>query len=153
MASIKNQIVDFAISTSCLATVSGLPSGLSVRRGNLIATTAARVPEVSVYVGPEISWEPVGLRRHGNPVLRVFRLICEIRCAGAIPDEALDPIEVWVEKRLFNDETFGGKATGIVGWAVEQDARQSDGSYAMATVFCDIQYPTQRGLPETRSDS
>ena len=152
MASIKNQIVDYVVSTSCLATVSGLPSGLTIRRGNLIPTTQARLPEVCVYVGPEISWNPVGVRRSGNPVLRAFRLICEIRCTGAIPDEALDPLEVWVEKRLFADETFGGLATGIIGWGVEQDARQSDQSYAVATVFADVEYTTQRGLPETDGD-
>ena len=152
MASIKNQIVDYAVGTSCLAYPTGLPAGLTIRRGGLIASTQSRQPEVLVYVGPETRWDPVGVRRSGNPVLRTFTLICEIRANGAIPDEVLDPLEVWVETRLFADETFGGLATGIVGWRTEQDGRQADLGYFVATVYADVEYTTQRGLPETKGD-
>jgi len=63
------------------------------------------------------------------------------------------PLEVWVEKRLFADETFGGLATGIVNKGSEQDARQSDLAYTVCTVFVDVEFTTQRGLPETRGDA
>lgn len=156
MASIKNQIVDYAVSTSCLAQVSGLPSGLNVRRGSLLASTSARQPEMGVYVGPEIKWQPVGAVRTGNPVLRAFRLIIDIRASSTITDamdEVLDPLEVWAEKRLFATDTFGGLATGIIGWGTEQRGFQADKAYYLSTVYADIEYTTQRGLPETRGDA
>lgn len=153
MASIKNQIAGFAVSASCLNATSGKPSGLTVRRGRLLNSTTVSQPEVLVYVGPEIEWTPVGTRRSGNPIKRAFRLLCEIRANGAIPDEVLDPLEVWVESRLFADETFGGLATGIINKGSEQDASQSDRAYAVCTLFVDVEFTTQRGLPETRGDA
>jgi hypothetical protein len=160
VASVKNVLVDYIVSTSCLAQVSGLPSGLSVRRGGLIPSTSARQPEMLVYVGPEVKWQPVGIARYGNPILRAFTLIVEIRANGAVgvaPDEVLDPLEVWAETQLFAasaNTTFRGLgATGIIGWRTEQDARQADLGYFVETIYADLEYTTQRGLPESRGDA
>jgi hypothetical protein len=152
MASIKNRIVDYVVSSSCLDFATGKPASLTIRRGGLIASTTVRHPEVLVYVGPEAAGS-VGLRRNGNPMNRAFSLICEIRVNAAVGtalDETLDPIEVWVEKRLFLDDTFGGLAAGITGWRVEQDARQSDQGYAVAACVAEVQFVTVRGNPESQ---
>ncbi len=148
MASVKNRIVDYLVSASCLAQVSGLPAGLTVGRGKTTPMQLTGHPRVDVYVGPEIKWQPVGTVRTGTPILRGFTAILDIRVIGAIPDEALDPIEVWCEARLFADETMGGLATGVIGWRVEQDARQLDKNYALSTIYADIEFATPRGNPE-----
>jgi hypothetical protein len=156
MASIKNQIANYVAGAGCLALATGMPSGLTVRSGPLVNATAARLPEMGVYVGQELRWDPVGQRRHGNPVLRGFRLHIDIRAQGTLAseiDDVLDPLEVWAEKRLFADETFGGLGVGIVGYGSEPRGVQADKSYYLSSVYVDIEFTTQRGLPETRGDA
>ena len=151
MSSIQSRIVDFVVGTSCLTASSGKPSGLVVARGNGLPVQAVNTPRIDVYVGPERT-QPVGQQHGGNPMVRWVTLLLECRAVGgSSPDLALDPIKVWAETRLYADERMGGIAAGVTGLMVDQDNRQMDQSYALATMQFEVRYVTTRGNPEAQT--
>ncbi len=151
MSSYESQIVDFVIGSSCLTTSSGKPSGLVVGRGTAVPVQAANHPRMDVYIGNGRA-QKLNSDHPSTPMDRTVRLLIECRAVGGTsPDLALDPLKVWAEKRLYNDETMGGLAAEILGWQTEQDTRQLDKTYALATIAVDIRYVTARGNPESQT--
>jgi hypothetical protein len=151
VSSIQSRIVDFVVGTSCLAYATGKPSGLVVGRGTAVPVQEANHPRIDVYVGPERT-QAVGAW-HGDPKERWVTLLLECRAVGVgiSPDLALDPLKVWAEKRIYADETFGGIGAGISGWSTDQDTRQLDKTYGLATLAVEVRYITSRDDPESQT--
>lgn len=151
MSSYESRIVDYVVGTSCLTFATGKPAGLLVGRGTAVPVQDGKHPRMDVYV-ERGSARKLASGHPSTPMDRTVRLIIECRAVGGTsPDLALDPLKVWVEQRIYADETMGGLAAEVLGWDAENDTRQLDRTYAMATIAVEIRYVTARGNPESQT--
>jgi hypothetical protein len=70
---------------------------------------------------------------------------------GVSPDEALDPVTVWVWHQIGLDETFGGLANGVEEERTVWSSREGDTPVAAATIHLTIKYRTSRLDPTSTS--
>jgi hypothetical protein len=88
----------------------------------------------------------------GGLVARELTVRVEVRAAGAIPDQALDPALVWVTRALMADPRLGGLCNDILEQSTAWDAAGAEQRYGAAARDFLVRYQTLRTNPEAQYD-
>lgn len=129
---------------------SSKPTGVAVHRYRTRPLERDALPALVVYpaVREGAVAETITRLDHDDALERALRVRVEIRAEGEPPDEALDPLYVWVVKSLRADPTLGGLAQDLEEEAVSFDAAERDAVYAAAAVDFHVTYYTSEDDPE-----
>jgi hypothetical protein len=156
MSSIREQIADavLAVLQGPGTVDSPPPANLTVHRERTRPITADTLPAILVYFEDEEP-TPLAKQRFQAPIVeRHLNLVCELRTtplAGQAPDEAVDPLYVWVMQQIMADERFGGLAMGVTEGPMKWMATEADVVFAGAALHLIIHYRTSRQDPTLAS--
>ena len=154
MTSIREQVAGAVVAALNAAAAGGVtqPIGLTVHRERTRPITKDKLPATLVYFEDD---EPTTLAK------QVFRaplterhlgVVIEMRAIGSSsqsPDEALDPLYLWVMQQIMADETLGGLAMGVTEGPMKWMATEADVIFAGAALHLVIHYRTSRLNPAT----
>ena len=156
MSSIREQIVDEIVT---LFGATGGPAGLGVHRERTRPLDQEQLPAVVIYFAEE---EPIPLahQQFKAPLVeRQLALMIECRAIGTLavaPDEALDPITVWVTKQLIqNAEDATSPLRQLANEVMEGKtiwlSKEGDQPIAAAVVMFLVKYRTSRSDPTSKN--
>jgi len=143
MASVRSQILS-AIVAALGGT--GKPTGLTVSRFGIEAVESEALPYMSVRLAEEQSKAIDG--RNGLGMERTLMVDIECRAAGDEPDDAVDPLIVWVTEALQDDRSLGGLATDLEEIGLEWSAEDAMENLGLAVVRIRVDYDTDRNNQE-----
>lgn len=152
MASVRDQIVAAAIVALNTGTPVGVPQAERVRTA---AIEPSELPSIIVYPSHDTN-EAIG--GDGGPLVRArFTMVVECRAAGTSsirPDQAVDPLYVWVVKALVNNRLPDGAGGFLNHFMNEGDTtfsyEEGDAPYCLAATEMIAVYQHLVGDPESR---
>ena len=148
MSTIREQIVSTAVVALSTGAPESVPAPLRTR---LDSPSADQLPALTVYQGTE-TVEPMrdakaGAASHGPIVRRALLLSVEVltkATAGALPDQAADPILAWATASLAAAGSFGGLANGpAIEIGTKFEYEQAETSFCRATQTFRLEYQTR----------
>ena len=148
MSSIREQIAEQVVE---LLSVPGGPA-LTVHRERTRPIEKDKFPAILVYFEDD---EPTPLmkQRFQAPLTeRHLNLVLELRTvpdSGSAPDEAIDPLYLWVIAQLLPNERLSGLAMGITEGPMKWTSTEADRVYAGAALHLVIHYRTSRIDPSS----
>jgi hypothetical protein len=149
MSSIREQIAE---KVADLLSAPGGPTGVTVHRERTRPIEADKLPAILVYFEDD---EPTPLmkQRFQAPLAeRHLNLVTELRAtpdAVSAPDQAIDPLYLWVIAQLITNERLGGLAMGITEGPMKWTSKEADRVFAGAALHMVIHYRTSRTDPSS----
>ena len=132
---------------------SGKPAGLTVHRERTRPIEQDSLPAIMLYAEDD---QPKAMGSNYRAPQTERQLSIGLQCraigsASVAADEALDPIIVWANLRVFVDETFGGLANGVEEIRTVWSSREGDQPVAAATIHFTVKYRTSRLDPTSKA--
>jgi hypothetical protein len=156
MSSIRKQLAA-AVVTVLEADPAGevaQPGNLTVHRERTRPITQDKLPAILAYFEDEEP-TPLAKQKFQAPIVeRHLNLVLELRTTPIVdqsPDEAVDPLYLWVMQQVMADERFGGLAMGVTEGPMKWMAVESDVVVAGAALHLIIHYRTSRLDPTAAS--
>jgi len=149
-SSIRKQIVDAAIT---LLQASGGPSGLTVHRERHRPIETDQLDAILVYAEDDAPKPLAGITYQAPLTERQMTLVLEYRAkvpAGTTDDEALDPLIVWGQQQILENEKFGGLASGVDEGRTVWLTREAETTVAAAAGHFTVKYRTARADPTSK---
>ena len=140
MSSVRSQILD-----AILAALNGTGTPAPAERFRTTNVEMADLPRILVHPATEdiqkVSPNP------RSPLMErrvVFKLDLLATFTGTTsPDQAIDPLLVWVTSQIFKDPGFGARAIETQETRLEWDAETVDSGLAKCTVEISVRYHTK----------
>lgn len=130
------------------------PAGLTIHRVRTRPVETDSLPAILVYFDDDAP-RAFDKQTFRSPLAeRDMTVALECRAIGSqsvSPDQALDPVLVWVLKAGFADETFGKLALGAIEGKTNWRSREGDVPIAAATLRFQIRYRTSRLDPTSNA--
>jgi len=151
--SIREQIADYFVG---ILQANGAPAGLTVLRERTRPIEAENdLPAILLYFEDE---EPASIsseqKRTPPLVERSLHIIVELRArvtGGVSSDTTLDPLLVWTEQQIKQNETAGGLANDAKLGKITWISKEADVTVAAAIANYHIRYRTARTDPTSRN--
>jgi hypothetical protein len=151
MASIRKQILDAVI---VALEASGGPPGLHVHRERHRPIETDQLDAILVYAEDDAPKPLAGVTYQAPLTERQLNLVLEYRAnvpAGQTDDEALDPLIVWGQTQILENEKFGGLASGVDEGRTVWLSREAETTVAAAAGHFTVKYRTARADPTSKS--
>lgn len=151
MDSIRKQIMDAVI---VALTASGGPPGLNVHRERRRPIETDQLNAILVYAEDDAPKPLAGVTYQAPLTERQLNLVLEYRAnvpAGQTDDEALDPLIVWGQQQILENEKFGGLASGVDEGRTVWLSREAETTVAAAAGHFTVKYRTARADPTSKS--
>lgn len=156
MSSIREQIAAAVVNllTGTGAETPPAPAGLTVHRERTRPVEQDKLPAILVYFEDEEP-TPLAKQEFKAPITkRHLGVVFEMRVvpdSGQAPDQAVDPLYLWIMQQIAVDETLGGLAMGVTEGPMKWTATEADRVFAGAALHLAIHYRTSRLDPSSRS--
>jgi hypothetical protein len=156
MSSIREQLAAEVVTALADVPAGNVPQpfGLTVHRERTRPITQDKLPAILAYFEDEEP-TPLAKQRFQAPIVeRHLNLVLELRTkpsADQSPDEAVDPLYLWVLQQVMADERFGGLAMGVTEGPMKWMATETDVVVAGAALHLVIHYSTSRLNPSVKS--
>ena len=149
--SIREQIADYFVG---VLQASGAPAGLTVHRERTRPIEAANdLPAILLYFEDDTP-ESTAQERQPPLVERSLHIIVELRArvtGGVSSDRTLDPLLVWTDQQITQNETAGGLANNAKLGKITWISKEADVTVAAAIANYHIRYRTARTDPTSRN--
>jgi hypothetical protein len=150
VASIRKQIMDAVI---VALEASGGPPGLNVHRERHRPIETDQLDAILVYAEDDMPKPLAGITYQAPLTERQLTLVLEYRAkvpAGTTDDEALDPLIVWGQQQILENEKFGGLASGVDEGRTVWLTREAETTVAAAAGHFTVKYRTARADPTSK---
>ncbi|HLZ09338.1 MAG TPA: hypothetical protein VKT80_12160 [Chloroflexota bacterium] len=151
MSSIREQIAQAVVD---LLSAPGGPGGVSVHRERTRPIESDKMPAILVYFEDDEPTPLAKVRFQAPLTERHLNLVLELRAipdAVSAPDQAIDPLYLWVIAQLVVNERLGGLAMGITEGPMKWTTKEADRIFAGAALHLIVHYRTSRLDPSSQT--